>query len=109
MRVRRRFYVDAEGVCGFFKRAGVSIIIAGSPAANAITAANAVNVIAGITAKRIGADLNSNFIVTDNAGTWTGPGDTGSLLDGVVIVKNSPANLAALAGKVIAPGFVVGV
>lgn len=50
-----------------------------------------------------------NLIVTDNAGTWTGPGDTGSLLDGVVIVKNSPANLAALAGKVIAPGFVVGV
>jgi hypothetical protein len=87
----------------------ISFIIAGSPAANAITAANAVNVIAGITAKRIGTDLNSNFIVTDNSGTWTGPGDTGSLLDGVVIVKNTPANLAALYGKVIAAGFLFAV
>ena len=83
----------------------ISSIVAGAPAANAITAANAVSVIAGLAVKRLGADLNGDFIVTDGAGTWAGPGDAGSLLDGIVLVKNTPANVATLTGKIIAPNF----
>jgi hypothetical protein len=87
----------------------INSIVAGAPAANAITTANAVSAIAGLTVKRIGADLNTDFVATDNAGIWTGPGDTGSLLDGIVLVKNTPTNLAALAGKIIAPNFLFAV
>ena len=91
------------------KNGGVTNIVADSPAANAIGAANAVTTIAGLNVKRIGADLNTDFIVTDGAGTWTGPGDAGSLIDGIVLVRKTPANLAALAGKIIAPNFLFAV
>ncbi len=83
----------------------ISTIIAGTPPANVITTQSAVNVIAGLTVKRVGVDLNSDFIVTDGAGTWTGPGDAAILLDGIVLVKNTRADLAALSGKIIAANF----
>jgi hypothetical protein len=86
----------------------ITSILAGTPASNAITAANAVTSIAGIKATSIGVDINGNFIVTDNVSTWTGPGDTDTLQDGIVIVKNTTANIAALA-KIIAPNFLFAV
>lgn len=40
-----------------------------------------------------------------NADTWTGPSATGSQLDGMVIIKNAPANHATLDGMLVAANF----
>ena len=54
------------------------------------------------------AGLGSAQNITDAAGTWSGFGDTDALRDGIVVVKNTSSNLAALS-KIIASNFIFAV
>ncbi len=68
---------------------GIASIVAGRPAANAITAANAVFAISGVRAVVAGADTDADesflFINAGPAGFHLGDGDTA--LDGLVVVR----------------------
>ena len=84
----------------------IAAMIAGRPAANALTAgnpmlpSNAVTMISGIVANVIGADINDNraFDFTDAGPVGFNLGDGDTALDGLVVVKRGGGG-AALAAK----------
>jgi hypothetical protein len=89
----------------------IAALLAGAPAANAISASSAVNAIAGLLVSgHLGADVNSSLTPTDStSATWAGFADPNNLVDGIVIIRNIAANLAAVQARMIAPGFLFAV
>lgn len=75
----------------------IAAIYAGRPAANNITAANAVQSLTQISAQVIGADVNHNelFDFTDAGASGFNFGDGDTAIDGFVLVKHA-SDLAAL-------------
>jgi hypothetical protein len=71
----------------------IATVIAGRPAANAITAANAVFSIAGLVTNVLGADLDRDSIfdftegAPSNPGYQITPGENDTALDGLVLVR----------------------
>jgi hypothetical protein len=85
----------------------IATILAGRPAANAITAANAVTAISNVRAFVVGADVNGNelfdYVDLPPPGFNLGDGDTA--IDGLVVVRAGGlgAILNPLTGESIAP------
>jgi hypothetical protein len=84
----------------------IAAIMAGLPAADAITVENAVRAIASISASVIGADLNGNGRPDDDEGAEWGamlPGsgviDTDALVDGIALILDTAGPLSSILGS----------
>jgi hypothetical protein len=86
-----------NGSISFVTATRIAAILAGRPAANNITSANAVRSLTLINAQIIGADVNHNeiFDFTDAGPSGFNLGDGDTAIDGFVLVKHA-SNLAAL-------------